>query len=147
MEWSAGDRKPCTEWTGEGVKRLIRTAAKLNNSGEVRQAIANLFPVTCASMFGHNPKVVDGVLMGIKGPRWSHQMSIHAYWDHPKLGLIFFLMNQWGLNAHGTDPAGGPRGGVWIYAKDVDWICQDEVYAFSQFNGYPAPDWDVDWMY
>lgn len=147
MEWSAGDREPCTKWLDIGTKHIIKTASRLKSADEVRSAIANLYPVTCASMYGFNPVVRDGVLLGVKGPRWSHQMSIHAYWDHPALGTLFWLQNQWGKNAHGTDPAGGPLGGVWITSKDVDWICQDEVFAFSQFDGYPAPDWEVEWIF
>lgn len=58
---------------------------------------------------------------------------------HTQFGELFYLMNQWGLNAHGKDPFGGPPGGVWITASDVDYICRDEVYAFSGKSGYPAP--------
>jgi hypothetical protein len=32
---------------------------------------------------------------------------------------------------------------VWIKAADVDWICRDEVFAFSQFDGFPAPAYDI----
>jgi hypothetical protein len=147
MDWSAGGRSPCTDWLDKGVKHLIKTAAQLRSADEVEQAIRNLYPVTCASMYGHRPQVKDGVLMGIKGPRWSHQMSIHAVWLHPTLGRIFYLMNQWGKGAHGIDPAGGPAGGVWITDDDVDWICNDEVFAFSQFDGYPAPDFVLPWVF
>ncbi len=67
---------------------------------------------------------------------------------HPQFGELFYLMNTWGVNAHGRDPFGAPPGGVWITADDVDYICRDEVYAFSQFQGFPAPRPDViPWMF
>jgi hypothetical protein len=85
--------------------------------------------------------------VGRRQGQWSHQMSIDAWLKHPKLGDLFWLMNQWGQDAHGKDPFGGPPGGVWITAADVDFICRDEVFAFSQFDGFPAPDWDVPWLF
>ena len=95
-------------------------------------------------MYGFNPRVegegADAVLVGRRGPRWSHQMSILAWWEHPKLGELFWIQNQWGLNAHGKDPSGGPPGGVWVPKVDVDWLIRDgdECFAFSQFDGFPA---------
>lgn len=96
MQWSAGDRSPCSDWLTTGKKYPVKTVAKLSSAAEVREALINLYPVTCASMYGHNPSVVKGVLLGKKGPRWSHQMSFHAYWKHPELGPIYWLHNQWG---------------------------------------------------
>ena len=60
-------------------------------------------------------------------------MYLIAWWLHPQLGELYFLMNQWGKNAHGKCPSGAPNGGVWIRKDDVNWICRDEVFAFSQF--------------
>lgn len=143
MKWSDGGAVSST-WLDQSRKHLVKSAAKLSSADQVRDAIRNGFPVTCASMYAHRPSVTGtpAVLLGTKSGSWSHQMSIQAWWLHPSLGDIFWLQNQWGGSAHGIDPAGGPPGGVWIKKADMDWICRDEVYAFSQFAGFPATTFD-----
>jgi hypothetical protein len=142
--WSDGDDPQTMNLLPESRKHLVQTTARCRNADEVRQAICNGFPCTEASMYGFNARVEgegsDAVLIGRRGPRWSHQMGLIAWWEHPKFGELFFDMNQWGQGAHGKDPSGGPAGGVWIPKADVEWICQtsDEVYAFSQFQGFPS---------
>lgn len=144
MSWSDGDAAQAMNLLPVAQKHLIKTVAKLKSSDDVRAAICAGYPVTEASMYGFNPRVEgegsDAVLVGRRGPRWSHQMSFHGWWEHPKLGELFWLQNQWGLNAHGRDPSGGPLGGVWVPKSDVDWLIRDgdECFAFSQFDGFPA---------
>jgi hypothetical protein len=136
MEWSAGDQAPCKDWVSQGTGHLIKTASQMRSSSQVWDALVNGYPVTCASMYAFKANVEDGVLLGRK----------QGSWDHPKHGKIFWLHNQWGLDAHGRCPTGMPGGGAWITAKDVDWICGSggEVYAFSFYNGYPSLDMDWD---
>ena len=145
MSWSDGDARQSIDMLPEARKHLIKTTAKLNSADDVRAAIRDgKYPVTQASMYGFNARVEgegqDAVLIGRRGPRWAHQMSIHGWWEHPKFGELFWMQNQWGLNAHGTDPSGGPLGGVWIPKNDVDWLINDgdECFAFSQFSGFPS---------
>lgn len=149
MKWSDGSAVPA-DVLAEGRKHVITDVAKMNNSDDVRKAIVSGKPVTCASMYAHNGGRVQGegkdaCLLASKSGSWSHQMSILAAWKHPKFGWIFYLMNQWGLSAHGTCPTGMPRGGVWITAADVDWICQrgGETYAYAGHSGWAsgAIDW------
>lgn len=144
MQWSAGDLSPCRDWVETGKKYPIKTTARARSAADVRQGLVNLFPATCASMYGFNARVEKGVLLGRRGPRWGHQMSLHAFWEHPELGPIYWLMNQWGKRAHGLCPTGMPGGGAWITEADVEWICQTgEVVIFSGHDGYPAPDFDL----
>lgn len=145
--WSDGGRAPCTEWLEEGRKRRFQSGSRARNADEVRDRLIAGYSSTCASMYGHNPRIEKGVLLGRKGPRWSHQMGILDWWDHPELGEIFWLHNQWGLRAHGICPSGMPPGGVWILKEDVEWICRTgEVYTPGAHVGYPAPDFDVPWI-
>jgi hypothetical protein len=149
MSWSDGDAKQTLDLLGESRKHLVQTVAQCANSEDVRKALFNGYPCTAASMYAHKPSVTSDppVLLGRRSGSWSHQMSILGCWNHPKLGWIFWLQNQWG-DAHGHDPAGGPIGGVWITADDVSWICRDEVFAFSQFQGFPAPTPDrIPWLF
>lgn len=119
----------------------IRTAAQCKSANEVAAALRNGYGCTCASMWGGQMQcqtVSDPpVLMNKRVTEWAHQMSIIGWWEHPKLGEIFYILNSWG-NPHGNDPSGGPPGGFWVTKADVDWICRDEVFAFSSFEGFPA---------
>lgn len=148
MAYSAGDRSPCTDLLEEGRRHPITDVAKLKNHDEVRQALQNGKPVTCASMYAFKARVegegADACLLGRRQGSWSHQMTILDYWEHPKFGPLFWLMNQWGLRAHGTCPSGMPMGGAWITGADVDWICRDEVYAFAGHSGWVTPT--IDWF-
>ncbi len=150
MSWSDGDATQTMNLLPTSRKHLIKTAAKCSSANDVKAALQNGFPCTAASMYAHNGGRVQGnpaVLLASKSGSWSHQMSIIAWMEHPEFGDLFYLMNQWGGSAHGKDPFGGPPGGVWIKATDVDWICRDEVFAFSQFNGFPAPTYDIPWIF
>jgi hypothetical protein len=125
----------------EAKAHTIRTVAQCKRADEVAAAIRNGYACTCASMWGGRMKcqaVSDPpVLLNEKVDQWAHQMSVLGWWEHPKLGEIFWIQNSWG-NPHGDDPAGGPPGGFWIRKADMDWICRDEVFAFSSFDGFPA---------
>lgn len=146
ISWSDGDAKQSLDLLPFAQKHLFKSVAKLKSADEVRQAIINGYSVTEASMYGFSPRVegegADALLLGRRGPRWAHQMSIQSYRKHPKFGPVYWCHNQWGLNAHGKDPWGGPAGGVWILEQDVDWFIRDgdECFAYSQFDGFPAQD-------
>ncbi len=154
MAWSDGDARQTMDLLSESRKHLVRTTAKCSSHSDVRAALINGYPCTAASMYAHNGGTVQSdppVLVGKKQGSWSHQMSIIGWMKHPKLGDLFYLMNQWGQGAHKKNPDSTtypkpPDGGVWISAADVDTICRDEVFTFSQFNGFPAPDWEVPWI-
>jgi hypothetical protein len=152
MKWSDGDNSDTMALLPASRKHLVQTTAQCRSASDVREAIVNGYPCTCASMYAHNGGRVQGtgknaVLLASRSGSWAHQMSLLAWWMHPEFGELFWLMNQWGLRAHGQDPAGGPAGGVWIKASDVDWICRDEVFAFSQFGGFPAPAKPLSWVF
>lgn len=141
MQWSAGGRAPVTEYLGEGRKHLIKKAAVCRDHNAVRDAICNGYPVGEGSMYGYNDWVdSDGLSLGKRGPQWSHKMAIFGWWEHPKHGQLFKLVNQWDA---GSTSAGVNY--VWIPPADVDYFCRDECYAYSQFDGFAAQTfkWDI----
>lgn len=99
MEWSAGDRIE-QRWLDEGRRHPCTDVAKLRNHDEVRQALQNGKPVTCASMYAFKARVEgegeEACLLGRKQGSWSHQMKILGYWKHPRHGPLFWLHNNWG---------------------------------------------------
>lgn len=153
--WSDGDAPQTMELLPESRKHLVRTTSQCRNADCVRDAIVNGYPVTIASNWGGQMQCsTQGeppVLLNRRTGSWAHQMSVHNWWDHPTLGEIFYVMNQWGHRAHGTCPTGVTPGGFWVKKEEIEWICRNgEVYAFSQFDGFPAQDvpwdWENDWF-
>lgn len=122
-------------------KHPIQTVAQARRADDVAAGVRNGYGGTCASMWGGQMKcqVVSDppVLLNKRTGQWAHQMCVIGWWEHPKLGELFYILNSWG-NPHGDDPSGGPPGGFWISKADMDWICRDEVFLFSNFKGFPA---------
>lgn len=148
MKWSDGGAISNT-FLNESRKYLVKTTAQCRSADDVRAAIQNYYPCTCASDWGGQmrPGVKgsgeNAVLLNTHADTWMHQMSVHGWWDHPSLGELFYILNSWGVDVHGTDPAGGQPGGFWITKKDMEYIVrQEEVFAFSQFDGFPAQELD-----
>ena len=149
LQWSyspdSSDAK--RKWGPEAIKHPVQTVSQLRSADEVAAALRNGYPCTCASMWGGNMRctVTDGVLLNNRTTQWAHQMCVTGWMKHDRLGELFWIQNSWG-NPHGVCPTGAPPGGFWIKKADMDWICRDEVFAFSQFQGFPAqPDVIQSW--
>jgi hypothetical protein len=139
LDWSVGKKIPA-KYLDAARPHLVKSTALCRSTDDVREALKNFYAVTCASNWGGlmRPPVQDGVLLNRRATTWNHQMSVQAWWDHPRLGELFHVKNQWG-DCHGPDPAGAPPGGFWVAKKDMaDIVSQDETFAFSQFAGFPA---------
>lgn len=130
---------PPEELVNEGRKHLVQTYAQVRNYLQVRDAIANGYPVTVASMQGFQMKpVVDkGKHWGRASGSWAHQMCfVGVDDDSSRPGC--YLLNSWGADAHGKPAGDEPPGGFWVDAEVVDRMTgQDDSFAFSQFNGFP----------
>ena len=151
MRWSDGDNPDTMRLLPEARKHVVRTVAQCRSTDEVRQAIQNGYPCTIASNWGGQMRIQPSgnppCLLNRKAGTWNHQMSVLGWWQHPSLGELFWIQNQWGLRAHGEDPAGGPLGGFWVKQADLAFIVrQNETFAFSQHQGFPGQPNLIDWM-
>lgn len=149
MAWSDGGAIS-DDWLSKSRKYIVQTTAPVNNANDVKNALRNGYPCTIASDWGGmmSPQVTSnpGVLLNKRVTTWNHQMSVQGWWAHPELGDIFYILNSWGPKTHGQDPAGGPPGGFWVLAKDIDYITgQGDSFAFSQWQGFPAQR--LDWYF
>lgn len=142
VDWSYAPQQPKGKWQEIGKQHPMQTTAKCRSADDIREALRNGYACTQASMWGGmmKPPVVEGVLLNRRADRWSHQMSIVGWWDHPVLGEIFYILNSWGPRTHGEDPAGGPPGGFWVKKEEVEFMCADEVYAYSGWQGFVQRD-------
>ncbi|MGL4464804.1 MAG: hypothetical protein ACRDD1_13325 [Planctomycetia bacterium] len=145
-EWSDG-AGPAAARLDAGRLHVVRATAPVRSADDVRQAVANGYPVTIASSWGGRMRcrVVGSppVLLNERVTTWMHQMCITGWMRHPELGDLFYVENSWGPEAHGVCPTGAPPGGFWVKRADVDFItAQDDSFAFSDLAGFPARDLD-----
>lgn len=128
-------------YLSEGRKYLVKTTAQVNSAADVKAAIQNGYPCTIASNWGGQMQcsVKEGVLLNKHVTSWGHQMSVHGWMLHQTFGDLYYIWNSWGANTHGVCPTGAPPGGFWVTDDDMDYITsQDDSFAFSQFDGFPA---------
>lgn len=145
LKWSRGSIIE-KKWLDLSRKHLVKTTARIRSADEAKAALRNYYPLTCASMFGFSPMVpeISGTppvrVVQKRNDSWGHQMCCIGWLDHPEHGDLFYILNSWGKETHGK-PAGyynEPEGGFWIKKREMEFICRDEVFALSQFQGFPA---------
>ena len=151
LKWSDGQQAPA-KYDALAKEHLVQTAAPCRSPEDVAAALQNGYPCSIASMFGtRGPKVMGEPQVAVAewDDQWAHQQFIDAWWDHPQLGELFRIGNNWG-NVHGPQPDGSPLGGYWIRKSVLQRLCSDrgtEIYAFSGLNGFPARQLPSSWMF
>lgn len=122
----------------------IKTASLVTSYDDARDAIANGYPVTVASMQGFRDdgkRDEDGFWKPTG--QWPHQMCFIACDDEFKRpGLL--CQNSWG-SGWGSGPKrhDQPDGSGWVDADTCDrMLKQDDSFAFSGFDGFPAQQLD-----
>jgi hypothetical protein len=129
-------------------RNLVQTTAPVKSAADARTALRNGYPLTFASPWFMTPGAerahgsgADACVVGALSSSGGHQTSILATWDHPTAGLLFWNENQWGTSTYRACPKMGRGSGCWMTEKDMDRVCrssQGEVFAFSQYQGFPA---------
>jgi len=122
----------------------IKTASLVTNYEQARDAIANGYPVSVASMQGFDDQGVrdaDGFLKA-RG-QWPHQMCFIACDDEFKRpGLL--CQNSWG-SSWGSGPKRHeqPDGSFWVDADTAEkMLRQEDSFAYSGFIGFPSQSLD-----
>lgn len=140
LQWSDGESADANV-VARAKRFVVKSTAPCRDHTQVRAAIQNYFPCTAACSLFVSPggaRVTDGVCLGRLDSRGGHQTSILGWMKHPRLGDLYLYANQWGF-VYPQCPTGAPRIAAWITAADMDRECSEgEVYAFSQFNGFPG---------
>ena len=140
-----GDKPgPPTEYLDAGREHLVRSTALVTTYPQVRDALANGYPVTVASNRGFRmrPAVDKGKHWGKPAGSWAHQMCLIGIDDDSRRPGVYCL-NSWGPDAHGPPADDAPPGGFWIDADVCDaMVRQGDSWAFSQFDGFPEQDLD-----
>lgn len=143
---SWGIRGPPEEFAWLAGPHTLETYAQVSTYEDVRDALANSYPVTIASNVGFQmqPVVSGGKHWGRPSGSWAHQMCLIGIDDtavSPFTGEkgAAYCLNSWGDNAHGTPADDAPPGGFWIDRKTIERIVrQNDSWAVSGFAGFPA---------
>lgn len=153
MDWSDGGSSLVENYLAAAKVHPVGAAAPCQNAGDIKAAILNGYPVTfaCDNYIGHGAVQGSGADAAVLG-RWDghggHQQSIHAYWDNPTLGPLYWAQNNWPGSTYPTDPAGGPVCGVWVKEADVEaaFKLDAEVFALSHLTWFPAQPNVLNWL-
>lgn len=153
-QWSDGARID-GKWIEEGKKHLVPTVARLTSTDQAKQLADSFYTFTIASNWGGQMRcqVQDGVLLNRRSGTWNHQMWVLDYIDHPRLGRLWWIGNNWRY-PHGKDPGGewdgntgAPEGGFYVTDKDLQSIIsQRDSYAFADPQGFEDRSRAFDWL-
>jgi hypothetical protein len=151
-QWSDG-AKIGTKFIAEGSKHPVKSA-RVTSTDEAAMLADSLHSFTIASSWGGRMQcpVTDGVLLNSRSGTWNHQMSVLDYIKHPRLGRLWYVLNQWRY-PHGKDPGGewdggtgAPEGGFYIKDADLEWIINKrETFAFSDPAGFQDLNRKIDY--
>lgn len=145
MQWSDGNSSLVTGFDALAKPHPVGTAAPCLGVQDVKAAILNGYPCTCAC----DDYIGNASIQGTGGNacvlgKWDspggHQQSVHNYWDHPTLGPLYWAQNNWPGDTYPADPAGGPTCGCWVRENDLAkvWQLDAEVFAISHLSWFPA---------
>lgn len=149
MQWSAG-ANIAQNFLTIAKQYPVGTTVPVTEVADLRAGIINGYPASfaCNDYIGH-AAVQGDVLIGKWDSRGGHQQSVHAVWDHPSLGPLYWAQNNWPASSYPSDPAGGPVCGCWVKEADVESALKNldaEVYLFSHLNYLPAQPAVLDWL-
>lgn len=128
-------RIPREIFIDEAHKHPVRNVASIESLDELKEALANGYGCTIASGWGFESRRDK---YGKSRPRggWNHLMHLSGYDDDIEGVLV---VNSWGAWNSGPKYANQPDGSFWVdYSIMERWIRDATIYAFSQFEGFPA---------
>lgn len=145
LQWSDGDERLVTQYMNIAKEHPIGASSQVKTIDQVAANIQNGYPLTIAcnnniSMAQIIGSGEDACVVG----RWNnygpHQQSIHDLWEHPNLGPLYYVMNNWPGSTYPRDPAGGPICGCWVKERDVEVAMRldAELFALSNLTWFPA---------
>lgn len=145
INWSDGDSQLVTQYSNVAREHPIGASAQIRDIAQVKASIQNGYPVTfaCNNYIG-NASIQgtgsDACVVGYWDHYGPHQQSLHAYWEHPTLGPLYYAMNNWPGNTYPKDPAGGPICGCWVKESRVESAMRldAELFSLSNLTWFPA---------
>lgn len=145
MSWSSYRNSNIGRIEQVSKAHLFGTAAECKSTQDIKAMNLNGYGVSfaCNNYIGHasvQGSGADACVVGYWDGRGGHQQSVHGYWEHPNLGPLFWVQNNWPGSTYPRDPAGGPVCGCWVTEAHVEAALRldAEVYGLSHLNWFPA---------
>lgn len=145
MQWSSYRNANMQTVLSVSQQHLIGSTAECKNVTDVRAMISNGYGVTfaCNNYIGSasiQGSGADACVVGYWNGNGGHQQSAHAVWEHPNLGPLYWVQNNWPGSTYPKDPAGGPTCGCWVTEAHVTaaFRLDAEVFGLSHLNWFPA---------
>lgn len=147
-KWSSVKQSPDEVVVRTSRNHLLGSATPAMSAIGARALILNGVGVSfaCDRFIGHGAVRGTGDEACVVG-RWDssggHQQSLHAFWEHPSFGPMYWAQNNWPGSTYPRDPAGGPVCGVWVLEADLDAAFRygSEVFGLSNLNWIaPTPE-------
>lgn len=144
-----GRHGPPAEFKEIASRHKVKTVALLKTTDQARDALCNFYGCSVASNWGNPGNKYtrqDGRWVAQRTGRWAHQMCLDAYDGSAPSGKKYFhLTNSWPKNQHPAPIDDSPPGGFWVEEPDLAFIlAQNDSYAYSDFEGFPARNRDLD---
>jgi len=122
----------------------IKYVSLIQTWEDVRDAVANGYPITIASNRGFTNKRDKDGFASPKG-KWPHQMCIAGIKDDNRPGAL--IINSWGSDWISGPKFLQPEGSFWCDADVLERsiLSANDSWVFSGFEGYPPQkiNWDI----
>ena len=145
MRWSSYRNPEVQKMLAATREHKLGAAAACNSPAEIKAAVTNGYGVAfaCNNYIGDASVQGSGdgaAVVGYWNGRGGHQQWVFGYWEHPSLGPLYAVGNNWSDGTYPKDPGGLPLCCCWVTEKRVeDALRLDaEVYAYSRLNWFPA---------
>jgi hypothetical protein len=153
MTWSSYRDPDVAKVVASSKAHLVGTTAECKTVADIKAMILNGYGVTfaCDDYIGNASIQGSGAnacVVGYWDGSGGHQQSIHAYWEHPDLGPLYWAQNNWPGSTYPKDPAGGPICGCWVLEAKVEEALRldAEVYGLSHMSWFPAAPGVLSWF-
>ncbi len=154
FQWSSYRNPQLAAVLAASKPHLLGSAAEAKSVQDIKAFIANGYGVSfaCDRNIGNasiHGSGADACVMGSWDSGGGHQQSIHAVWEHPTLGTLYWAQNSWPGSVYPRDPAGGPVCGCWVTEANVQRAMgyHGEVYGLSHLNWFPAQPAVLSYVY
>lgn len=145
MKWSSYRNPELQSVLAVSKAHLFGATTEAKAVSDIRSLIVNGYGISfaCNNYIGNasiQGSGSDACLIGEWDTYGPHQQSIHAYWEHPNFGPLYWAQNSWPGSTYPRDPAGGPVCGCWVKESKVTAAMRldAEVFGFSHLDWFPA---------
>lgn len=146
VEYQFSASRGCPSSVKEACKGYKIRFEKLTTLEQCELSIRRCRPFTIAGNWGSTMKMgykssgPNRVLWGSYASKWEHQMSCLGVWNHPELGRIWAILQQWyyiqngiAVPVHGAPGTDEPPGVFWV---DDSMIQHQLNYRFGELRAF-----------